>query len=183
MGVWLLEIARILRITVLLAHAGQLSLQSFDMGQVHDNQPLGHLRISGSKTPGDASSPVMTDDHGAAFAFCPDDRGDISSQQCHIIICFPPRLVAQVVASGIQSGHSILICQSGHLMAPGIPEVRKSVDEYHQRATTHLGVVNRDSVAVGILMFNLIHHILSANRTGEQQGRYQQERQDRYASA
>ena len=79
MGVWLLEITRILGISVLLTHAGQLSLQSFDMRQVHDDQPVGHLRISGSKTPGDASSPVMTDDNRAAFAFRPDDCSDISS--------------------------------------------------------------------------------------------------------
>ena len=98
------------------------------MWQVQNDEPVGHLRVRHSKRPRDHPTPIMAHDDGFLLMKMVDNRADVRDQFFHRIVLHTDGLVAIVVTTLVDRDHLELGGQRRHLLAPGIPVIRKTMN-------------------------------------------------------
>ena len=112
------------------------------MRQVQYDQSSGCLRVSHCKRPGNESSPVMPDNRGLWLFEMIHHGLHIANQLISRVMFNPLGLIALVVSS-LVDGHDVeMFCQGRDLIAPGIPEIRKPMDQDYQGTLACFHVVD-----------------------------------------
>ena len=166
----LLEVPGILAVFLLVGIVGQLPRQPPGVGEVEYDQLVTGLRIPHREVPGDGATPIMADDGGLLLLEMPDDRPHISDEMFHLVALHAGGFVAAVVASHVDGDNLVAIAERLHLVAPGIPIIRKAVDHDHEGSLSEGGVVDLDSGGVGVAVLHPAQEVFGTGGGACEQG-------------
>src|SRR5215469_4027366 len=130
------------------------------MGHIEDNQALCQGRKSYCELPGDCTAPVVPDNDGFISSDVADDGLHISYQVIHQVILTSLRFIAKVVAAQIDRYDLEVLGQRSHLVAPGRPENRESMDHDNQWSLAYTGIMNVYSIIVRIMICHVYVDII-----------------------
>src|SRR3954454_3979186 len=101
--------------------------------------------------PGDMPAPAVADDDAVAFAERADQAGDVGGLSERVVPA--GRFVAGGVAAQIRGDDAeSRRSQVDELMPPRPPELRKAVQQHHERTGAELGDVQPDPVRADVVM-------------------------------
>src|SRR5207249_8914401 len=93
-----------------------------------------------------------------------DHRRDVGDEVRETVLLDARGLVAEVVATEVQGCDLVAARQRRDLMAPAVPEVRKSVQQYDEWTAAARHVMDPDPAAVGIVIAHQIEDVRSDGR-------------------
>ena len=114
------------------------------MWKIQDHQVVDHLRFGRGKRPGNRPTPIMPYDDRLLFSKVLDDRFNILNQFFHLVPGQALRFATQVVATLIHRHHLKVFGQSGNLLSPRVPIVRKTVNHDQERTFSLRHIMNFD---------------------------------------
>src|SRR6266571_5034205 len=98
----------------------------------NDREPPDHLAEVRRHGPGDQAAPVVPDYHRVRLAERPDQPGGVGRRGHQVVAA--RRLVTAAEAAQVSSDSAVSgLAQRGQLLAPGPPELGKTVQQQHQR--------------------------------------------------
>ena len=127
----------------------QFAQQSPGMGEVEDHQPFGQLGMPQRHIPGNCPAPIVPDDGGPLASQVPHHGHHIGHQLVERVILDAGGLVAGVVTAQIEGRHLAGLRECRDLIAPGVVEVGKPMQQHHQRPLARGDVVNLHPLRVG----------------------------------
>ena len=121
------------------------------MGNVHDDQLLDALGIFERDPPGDRRAPVVPDKKNLLAAIGIDEPDNIFGQLIYFVGGNTLRLIAQVITALVGSDNQVaLFGKVIDLLAPGIPEFRKPMEEEDHRAVLRPCLHHMQLYSVGL---------------------------------
>ena len=138
----------------------QLVKVSLGMRGVQNDQ-MSHRpwRVHG-QIPGNHPAPVMADDGGAIRAQRLDQALHIPCQEVQPVLARALGLVGEVIAPQVRRHDPVpRFGQRRQLVAPGIPVLRKSVQQHDQRALAILHVMQSHAIDGGVTVQGGLHGI------------------------
>lgn len=185
-GVRLLKSSRVGAVFPLIRVVGQLASETDRMWQIQYHEPVNDVRLKHRHRPSDHAAPVVPNYDCLLLALTANDGDNILPEQFHSVVVNAIGLVAQVVTTLINRNDAIAFCERFHLVAPGIPIVRKTVNHHHQRPLAYGRVMDTHVSTIGIAVRNIIeqaHPYILFARGRNIVGHYPKRRMGRLALA
>jgi hypothetical protein len=114
-----------------------------------DDQPADGAGVQHRRRPGQQAAPVVPDHDGLAFAERPDQGRHVAGERGQVVP--PRRLVAGAVPAEVGRDHPETgVGEVGKLGTPGPPELRKAVQQQHERSAAGLRGVQPDPVGADV---------------------------------